>query len=174
MPFNKLDDSAAGKIRPRFKLKSPVDKDELMELIFSQAKEDKTIGLQKQGRSLRLSIPKHAQHTWSPVLTLSFDKEKNNTIIRGLIGPSEMVWQVIMLFYIAFSILGFFGSIFAMVKWQLNGTLGYLIILPITIIILFSIFFISKAGAVKAHTETLHLLRFLRKAVDSIECERID
>jgi hypothetical protein len=63
MPFNKLDDSTAGKIRPRFKLKSPVDKDELMELIYSQAKEDKTIGVQKQGRSLRLSIPKHAQHT---------------------------------------------------------------------------------------------------------------
>jgi hypothetical protein len=174
MPFNKLDDSAAGKIRPRFKLKTPLEKDEVMELIYQQAKMDKTIGVQKQPRVIRLAIPKHAQHTWSPVLSLSFDKEKEYTIIRGLIGPSESVWQIIMLFYIAFSVLGFFGSVFALVKYQLNGITSYLFIIPLAILLPVSIFFISRAGKVRAHTEMLHLLRFLRKAVDSIECVRVD
>jgi hypothetical protein len=174
MPFNKLDESAAGKIRPRFKLKTPLEKEALMELIYEQAKNDKTISVQRQPRVIRLCIPKQARHTWSPVLNLSFDQEKDHSIIRGLIGPSETVWQVIMLFYIAFSVLGFFGSVFALVKYQLNGTTSYLFILPLAIILPLSIFFISRAGKVRAHTEMLHLLRFLRKSVDSIECVRVD
>jgi hypothetical protein len=174
MPFNKLDESAAGKIRPRFKLKTPLEKDAVMELIYQHAKKDKTISVQKQPRLIRLAIPKQAQHTWSPVLSLSFEKEKEHTIIRGLIGPSESVWQIIMLFYIAFSVLGFFGSVFALVKYQLNGITSYLVIIPIAIIIPASIFLISRAGKVRAHAEMLHLLRFLRKSVDEIECVRVD
>jgi hypothetical protein len=174
MPFNKLDDSPAGKIRPRFKLKTSIQKEEVMDLIYQQAKNDKTIGVQKHTRVIRLAIPKQAQHTWSPVLNLSFDTEKDHTIIRGLIGPSESVWQIIMLFYIAFSVLGFFGSVFALVKYQLNGITSYLFIIPLAIIMPISIFIISRAGKVRAHTEMLHLLRFLRKAVDGTDCVRVD
>jgi hypothetical protein len=174
MSFNKFDESAAGKIRPRFNFETPLKKEEIMDLIHSHGLTDPTIVCSKYGRFIRLSIPKKAQHTWSPVLNLSFDQQENRTLIRCLIGPSETVWQSIMLFYIAFSILGFFGSIYALVRWNLSGSMDYLFIIPLSIAFLFSIFLVSRQGKIKAHLEMLHLLRFLRKAVDEIEFKRVE
>ena len=174
MSFNKLDESTAGKIRPRFNLQTPVKKEEVMDLIHSFGKGDDSIIVYKYSRFIRLSIPQKDRHTWSPVLNLSFDQEEDRTYIRCLIGPSETVWQSIMLFYIAFSLLGFFGSMFALVKVQTSGEYGYLTIIPVSIAILASIFLISQSGKIKAHTQMLHLLRYLRKSVDSIECVRVD
>jgi hypothetical protein len=174
MAFNKFDESTAGKIRPRFNFETPLKKEEIMYLIHAQGTSDPTIVCSKYSRFIRLSMPKKQLHTWSPVLNLSFEQQENRTLIRCLIGPSETVWQSIMLFYIAFSILGFFGSVFALVRWSLNGSMDYLFILPLSIAFLFSIFLISRQGKIKAHLEMLHLLRFLRKAVDEIEFNRVE
>ena len=173
MPFNKLDESTIGKIRPRFKLQTPEKKEAVMALIKSFETNDETIIGNHYDRSIRLSIPKKDQHYWSPVLNLTFEQEEDKCIIRCQIGPKETVWQMIMMLYIGFSVLSFFGSMFALVKWQLNGTTSFLFILPLSLVILGSIFIISTVGKTKGHTQMLHLLRFLRNSVDSIQCERV-
>lgn len=174
MSFNKFDESAAGKIRPRFNFETPLNKEEMMDIIYLYGQTDPTVVCAKYSRFIRISIPKKEQHIWSPVLNLSFEQQENSTLIRCLIGSSETVWQSIMLFYIAFSILGFFGSIFAFVRWNLTGSTTYLFIIPLSIAFLFSIFLVSRLGKIKAHTEMLHLLRFLRKAVDEVEFKRAE
>jgi len=174
MSFNKFDESTAGKIRPRFNLQTPLHKEEIMEVIHRHSYNDPTIISSKYSRFIRLSIPKKEQHTWSPVLNLSFEQQENRTYIRCLIGPSETVWQTLMLFYIAFSILGFFGSIFSLVRWKTNNSTEYLFIIPLTIFILTIIFIVSRIGRAKARLQMLHLLRFLRKAVDEVECYRVE
>jgi hypothetical protein len=174
MPFNKLDESAAGKIRPRFKLQTPLDIDPMMDRIAHHCLEADDVHHRRLARVIRLSIPIEEQHVWSPVLHLSFDREGDYTIIRGLIGPSESVWQTVTVFYLSVSILGFFGSMYAFAEWQLNDNWGWLLVIPLTLIALSSIFAISFAGKKQAHTQMLHLLRFLRKAVDGVDCVRID
>ena len=85
MVFNKLDDSAAGKIRPRFKLESPESMETIMHLIMKAAKEDKTIvSLQQQNRFIKITIPENEKHYWSPVLNISCDNKEitDKTIIR--------------------------------------------------------------------------------------------
>lgn len=172
MPFNKLDDTTAGKIRPRFKLITSLTKEEIMNLIHIKAEEDPTIINSRFDRFIKLSIPKKDSHYWSPVLTLSFDTETESTVIRGLIGPRDKVWTKFMFFYVAASTLGLFGSIFAMVQWQLHDNLSFLLIIPLSIAVVMSIFLISRFGKIKAHLQMLHLLRFLRSAVDQTDCKR--
>ena len=43
MPFNKLDHTAVGKIKPRFKLQTVESKDKMLELIISEVSKDETI-----------------------------------------------------------------------------------------------------------------------------------
>lgn len=176
MIFNKLDDSAVGKIRPRFKLSSPEKLSTVVDLIYQTAKKDESIILLKQLDShIKITIPLKEKHYWSPVLNLSFDntEEENKTIIRGQIGPSENIWGLFILFYSAIAILGFFGTAWAYVQWMMHQNAAYFIVAPIAIGLLFSIFLSSKYGQRKAHLQTLHIMRFLRKAVDTIECQRI-
>ncbi len=176
MIFNKLDNTIKGKIRPRFKLQTPETKEKFIQLVQAEAKKNNTVKLLvRQHKYLRLSIPEKEQHYWSPVLNLSCDDEEepDKTIIRGHIGPSDNVWILFVFGYSAIAILGLFASIWAYVKWNIDGEVRYLIIIPTAILLILSIFLTSKFGQYKGHSQMLRLLRFLRQSIDSIECERI-
>jgi len=176
MVFNKLDDSAIGKIRPRFKLESPESMETIMSIILDAAQKDESIiTLQQQNRFIKISIPENEKHYWSPVLNLTCDNKEiaDKTVIRGHIGPSENVWGLFVLTYSAIAILGFFASVWAYVQWVLNKDLMYFWSVPLSIFLLFTMFATSKYGQKKAHLQTLHIMRFLRKAVDNIECVRV-
>ncbi len=174
MPFNKLDDTAIGKIRPRFKLETPLSKEEAMDLINKKAQEDESISSSSFTRFIKLRSPVEERHYWSPVMNLTFewDEYDNKTLIRGVIGPNEKVWSMFMFFYIGIIAIGMFGGIFALVKWQVNDNPNLLFIIPLSIFIFGSIFSTVKYGKRKGHTQMLHLLRFLRKSVDDIDCVR--
>lgn len=174
MPFNKLDDTAVGKIRPRFRLKTSLEKEDIMDIIHDHGLLDDSVVNSKYDRFIKLTIPKSDRHYWTPVLSLSFDKEKDGTLIRGLIGPNDKVWTKFMFFYIATGTLGTIGSIFSLVQYQLHDTLAYIFIIPLTIVLFSTIFFTAKYGKTQAHTQTLHLLRFLRKSVDDTDCVRVE
>lgn len=136
MPFNKLDKSKIGKIRPRFKLVSPESKVDIIRLIRKAADETKTIDcIQQQSRFLRISIPLEKQHYWSPVLKLSCDENEieNKTVIRGHVGPNESVWSIFFLVYAGIAVLGFFGGIWAYAQWFFEKNPYYLIIIPFTL-----------------------------------------
>ncbi len=174
MPFNKLDETTAGRIRPRFKLESPVPKDEIKDIILNAVKADESLIYNAYDRFIKITVPPRDQHYWSPMLSLTFDQEKERTLIRGVIGPKESIWTMFMFFYISLAVAGFFGSMYALVKWQTSNDKSFLILIPIVIILLLSVFFTSRHGKVQAHTQTLHLLRALRKSVDDIDCTRVE
>lgn len=174
MPFNKLDHSTAGQIRPRFKLQASQSKEELIDVIKVHGVNDPTVVCSSYARFIKLKIPKKDQHYWSPVVSLSFDTLDGKTIVRGLIGPNENVWLMFTFFYAAVGILGTIGSIYAFTEWSLHSTLSYLWIIPITTVLLLSIFFTAKFGKRQGQTQMLHLLRFLRSALDKTDAVRIE
>ena len=174
MPFNKLDETTAGKIRPRFKLESSVPMEEIKQIVLQSVKSDETLIHNAYDRFIKITVAQEDQHYWSPLLSLTFDQEENRTLIRGVIGPKESIWTMFMFFYISLAVSGFFGSMYSLVKWQTSNDKSYLIIIPIAIILLLSVFLTSKHGKVQAHVQTLHLLRALRKSVDDIDCTRVE
>jgi len=176
MPFNKLDDTAIGKIKPRFKLETPESKEYMMTLILAEAKKDDSVRTSSHTHHIRVQCPAKHQHYWSPVMNLSFDWDEydNKLYIRGVIGPNDKVWTMFMFFYIGIIMIGLFGGIWSLTKWQIHDDASLLFIIPLCIFIFGSIFSTVKYGKRKAHTQMIHLLRFLRKAVDSVECVRTD
>jgi len=176
MPFNKLDHTAIGKIKPRFKLETPEAKEKVMNLIIDEAKTDDSVVLSTFTRFIKLCCPKAHQHYWSPVLNITFDWDEydKKTYLRGVIGPNEKVWTMFMFFYIGLIVIGLFGGLYSLSKWQVSGDTSMLWIAPLCLFLFGSIFTVAKYGKRKAHLQMLHLLRFLRRAVDSIECVRID
>ena len=174
MPFNKLDHSTAGQIRPRFKLQASQSKEELIKLITKHGEGDSSVICSSYARFIKLKIPKKDQHYWSPVVSLSFDTIDGKTVIRGLIGPNENVWLLFTFLYTLVGILGTRGSIYAFTEWSLHNTLFYLWIIPVTTVLLLSIFFTAKFGKRQGQTQMLHLLRFLRSALDNTNAVRIE
>jgi len=174
MPFNKLDDTAIGKIKPRFKLETTESKTDMMALILAEGKKDDTIKIHFVLDSIKIQCPLADEHYWSPVMNLSFDWDDydKKLYIRGIIGPNDKVWTMFMFFYIGVIMVGLFGGIWALTKWQVHDDSSLLFIIPLTIFIFGSIFSTVKYGKRKAHTQMLHLLRFLRRAVDSVDCVR--
>lgn len=176
MPFNKLDETSLGKIKPRFKLETPESKEDIMALILVESEKDDTVKSSTHTHHIKIKLPSKDQHYWSPVMNLSFDWDEydNKLYIRGVIGPNDKVWTMFMFFYIGTIMAGLFGGIWALTKWQVSDDLSLIWIIPVSIFIFGSIFSTVKYGKRKAHTQMLHLLRFLRKAVDSVDCERSD
>lgn len=176
MPFNKLDHTAVGKIKPRFKLQTPEDKEVMLGLIIDQAKLDESIKVSTHTNQIKIKMPIAEQHYWSPVLNLTceWDEYDKKTFIRGVIGPNDKVWTMFTFFYVGVIMIGMFGGIFSLVKWQIHDDSTWLFIIPLSIFIFGSIFSTVRYGKRKAHTQMLHLLRFLRRAVDSVECVRVD
>ena len=175
MPFNKLDHTAVGKIKPRFKLQTTENKDKILELIISEAKADLTVKVSNHTNQIKLMLPPTERHYWSPVinLTCEWDEYDKKTYIRGVIGPNDKVWTMFTFFYTGIIMIGMFGGIFSFVKWQIHDDSTWLFIIPLCLFIFGSIVSTVKFGKRKAHTQMVHLLRFLRRAIDSVDCERV-
>ena len=174
MPFNKLDHSTAGQIRPRFKLEASNSKDDLIAIITDYGKNDNTVVCSSYDRFIKLRIPKKDQHYWSPVISLSFDTLDNKTIVRGLVGPNEDVWLLFTFCYAFVGILGTIGSIYALTEWSLHNAYVYLWIIPFATLLFLTIFLTAKYGKRKGQTQMLHLLRFLRAALDPTDAVRVE
>ena len=144
-----------------------------MNIIHEHGEADETVINSKYGRFIKLTIPRAERHYWTPVLSLSFDQEKDGTLIRGLIGPNDKVWTLFSFFYFGVGFLGIVGSVFALVQWQLYDTFAYIFIIPLSVALISTIFYTAKFGKKQAHTQMLHLLRFLRRAVDKTDTVRV-
>jgi hypothetical protein len=176
MPFNKLDHTAVGKIKPRFKLQTQEGKNSMLDLILTHANADDSVKVSSHTNQIKLMLPFTERHYWSPVmnLTCEWDDYDKKTYIRGVIGPNDKVWTMFTFFYIGIIMIGMFGGVFSLVKWQIHDDSTWLFVIPLCLFIFGSIFSTVKFGKRKAHTQMLHLLRFLRRAVDSVKCVRVN
>ena len=169
--------TAICKIKTGSNLESPYSKEGLKKLVLCETEKFDLVKSSSQMHNVRLKLPTTEQHYWSPLMNLSFewDEYDNKLYIRGVIRPNDRVWIMFMFFYIGTIMLGLFGVIWVLTKWQVSDDLSLILIIPLSIFIFGSIFSTVKYGTLKAHTQMLHLLRFfLRKVLDSLECERCD
>jgi cytochrome c-type biogenesis protein CcmH/NrfF len=81
---------------------------------------------------------------------------------------------MLMFFYSGLLIIALFGGIFSLTKWQISNDPSLLWIAPLCLFLFGSIITVAKIGKRKAHTQMLHLMRFLRRALDTIECKRTE
>lgn len=176
MPFNKLNHSVLGEIRPRFRLRTSLSIEQVKALLQERIMADSSItGNVKMDYAI-LKIPLKERHYWSPELQIHLEKIEGSqeTLMRCLLGPSQAVWASFLMIYVAVGILTVFFGMFGLIKWQLGEFSNTLLVAPIGLVILPTIYIFSRAGQRTGHEQMMHLVSFLYHELDkSGKVERV-
>lgn len=168
MPFNRLNHTILGELRPRFILKSNLSIDQITSSISNQLSEDITVNGSVDKKYAILKIPSNNQHYWSPELQVHLEKDEDSedTIIRCLVGPKQTVWSMFMFSYIAIAAITLFVGMYGLIQLQLGHSNYAVYVIPIGILILPSIYTFSKIGQKTGRDQMLHLISFLYHSID--------
>ena len=163
-------------IRPRFKLISVYDKDDIIKKIKDTLpKQSEVVGFVK-GNHFFLAIENSKQHYWSPTMEIVLEKyfeDEDKTSIRCLIGPRQTVWMMLMFFYIGIGVLALFGGMYGLVKWNLGKESILIWAFPVAAILFGIIYITSKYGQKKGRDQMLYLVSFLYHSIDDDKIERL-
>jgi hypothetical protein len=177
MPFNRLNHSILGEIRPRFALKISCAPDVALTQIEHSLSKDKTIVGEKSKSVIFLHTPSWERHYWSPDMTVRFEVEDytDYTTVSCLVGPRQAVWALFAFIYAAIGILTLFGGMFGIVEYNTSGSSSWIYVIPTGIVLLSTAFVTAKIGQYKGRDQMLHLISFLYHSLEEItEIERIE
>lgn len=158
--------------RPRFKIFTDLETQTCAEKLKSQLKIENQIFQGNINKEVA-NIWVKTQHNefWKPYLSLRIEKEENQTVIRGIFGPSSAVWTFFMFLYFIFGITFMvFISIWWVTKQIKSSDFPWAIYLAIFSIICLAFTFIAtKIGQQKAKKEMEQLRDFAENALENIE-----
>ncbi len=170
MPFNRLNHAVLGEIRPRFKLHSSIEPNQLAKIIVEAIKEDPSvIGHESNGLCM-LKIPINDRHYWSPELTVRIEERvdgKDGSYLSCLVGPQQSVWAMFAFIYGTIAMIAVFGGMYGLTQIELGKPSWMVWLFPIGIILLPSIYTLSKIGQKKGRNQMLHLISFLYHSVEN-------
>lgn len=168
MPFNSHNSDNI-EIKPRFKLVSNFSKEDILQKIELALLKQKEVNGIVKGNHVFLSVPVQKEHYWSPAMEVIVEEDEDNeskAYIRCLIGPRQTVWMMLMFFYIGVGVLGFFGGIYGLAKWNLGKETLLIWSVPLAVILFCVIYFTAKYGQKKGRNQVLYLVSFLYHAID--------
>ena len=177
MPFNRLNHSILGEIRPRFALKIDADPETAMNHVEAAIYNDKTVTGNRSNTLVFVKTPSWNQQYWSPEMTVRIEVEEytDYTTVSCLVGPRQTVWAMWAFIYSSILLVTIFGSIFGFVQYNQEGSSAWIWALPIGSILLSSAFVASKIGQRKGRDQMLHLISFLYHSLEEIgTVERIE
>ena len=158
--------------RPRCKIFTDLETQTCAEKLKSQLKIENQIFQGNINKEVA-NIWVKTQHNefWKPYLSLRIEKEENQTVIRGIFGPSSAVWTFFMFLYFIFGITFMvFISICWITKQIKSSDFPWAIYLAIFSIICLAFTFIAtKIGQQKAKKEMEQLRDFAENALENIE-----
>jgi hypothetical protein len=163
MPFNRLNHSILGEIRPRFALKTLCSPEYAMAHIARSVLQDKTVSATRSNQLIFLKTPSWEQHYWSPEMTVRVEQVEftDYTTVSCLIGPRQVVWAFWAFIYSSILFSTVFGGIFGCVQYSQQGSSPWLWVIPIGAVLISSAFIASKIGQRKGRDQMLHLVSFL-------------
>lgn len=177
MPFNRLNHSILGEIRPRFYLKTDLDPDSAADHISTCVEKDKTVSYVRTNHLIFLKTPSWLQHYWSPEMTVRIEKGEfaEFTTVCCLIGPRQPVWAMFAMIYAAILLITTFGGMFGLVQYSTSGSSPWIWVLPIGIISFLTVFISAKIGQKKGRDQMLHLVSFLYHSLaEKSDVQRIE
>lgn len=177
MPFNRLNHSILGEIRPRFALKINCEPERAIVHVEDSIYKDKTVSGERSDHLIFLKTPSWEQHYWSPEMTVRIEVEEwtDYTTVSCLVGPRQTVWALWAFIYTSLALMTTFGGIFGMVQYNQQGSSPWLWVIPAGILLISTAFVAAKFGQRKGRDQMLHLISFLYHSLEAItEVERID
>jgi hypothetical protein len=168
MPFNRLNHSILGEIRPRFYLETKTGVEECIDQVMQSLEKDKTVFGQRSGDLIFLKTPRNVQHYWSPEMTVRIDTNEfiDFTRVSCLIGPRQSVWVMFAFIYAAIALATLFAAMFGFVQYSRTGSSPWLWVIPFGIILVSTVFIAAKIGQQKGRDQMLHLVSFLYHSLE--------
>ncbi len=175
MPFNRKDGDFI-EIRPRFKLLSKLNADEISANLKEGLVTDKSIIGKKVIDVFYLDIPVKDQKYWSPELRASFEKNEagEGTLIRVVIGPRYKVWVLFVFIYTFLGLFCLFGGMYGMAQWTLGVESLWVYCFPVIAVVIALVYIVAKSGQRATRDEMLHLSSFLYHNIQDKDLERIN
>ncbi len=170
MPFNRLNHSILGEIRPRFTLQIDCEPEIALEQITSSIEKDKTVTGVRYKQTVFVKTPSWMTHYWSPEMTVRIERSEfsGDVLVHCLIGPRQAVWAMFALIYAAILLVTCFGGMFGIVQYYTSGSSPWIYVVPIGILLLSSVFITSKFGQHKGRDQMLHLVSFVYHSLSEI------
>lgn len=168
----KIEQSVLDSIRsrPRFKIYTSLEpKDYECYLKKFLQENDEFIG-NINAESAIIKVKNEIDDYWKPTLALRAEKDANQTVIRGIFGPSSAVWTFFMFLYFIFSILWMVFITMWFVErqigsndfpWALSASMVMLVLLALTYVA-------SLIGQRKARREMERLRSFAENSIKGI------
>lgn len=170
MPFNRLNHSVLGEIRPRFFLKTNSSVEDCLNHVIESLKTDKNVSGMRSGELIFLKTPKAKQHYWSPEMTVRIETNAyiDYTRVCCLIGPRQSVWVMFAFIYAAIAVATLFAAMFGFVQYSRYGNSAWLWAIPIGLVLVSSIFYTAKVGQKKGRDQMLYLVSFIYHSLDEL------
>ncbi|KUJ50991.1 hypothetical protein [Chryseobacterium sp. JAH] len=158
--------------RPRFKMYTHLSKEiyaENLKKYLAEHKGEFSGNINKEMATIWVET-KYEQY-WQPQLSLRTEIEDDQTVIRGVFGPSSSVWTFFMFLYFLFSILWMtFFTMYYVEKqiksfeypWALNASFIMLFLIAVT-------YGAARIGQVKAKDEMKKLRKFAEESTLQFE-----
>ena len=154
--------------RPRFKIYTDLEPDAYVEKLKLKLKHQNH-RLQGNINTEVANIWVKTQHNeyWKPYLSLRIEKEENQTVLRGIFGPSSAVWTFFMFLYFIFGIIFMvFITLWFITKQIKSSDFPWAIYLAIFSAVCLALTFIAtKIGQQKAKKEMEQLRDFAESAL---------
>ncbi|GEN70388.1 MULTISPECIES: hypothetical protein [Chryseobacterium] len=170
----KTEESTIDKIRtrPRFKMFTHLTKEEYAENLkkyLADHKDEFSGNINKEMATI--CVETEYDNYWKPRLSLRIEIEDDETVIRGVFGPSSAVWTFFMFLYFFFSILWMTFFTMYYVENQIKSA-EFPWALSASFVMLFCIFLTYAAarfGQYKGKEEMLKLRRFAEESTSQFE-----
>ena len=153
--------------RPRFKLFSILNKEDFEKNLKLNLKETPEIKVNINQEVSTIWVQTSHNHYWKPYLSLRTETENNETVVRGIFGPSAAVWTFFMFLYLIFSILFMvFITIWFVTKQIKSNDFPWAIYAAIfSVFGLLITFLANKIGQIKAKPEMEKLRNFADRSI---------
>lgn len=108
-------------LKPRFKLKYKENESVILEKFRVELDRVDCIYKSKIiNNHIVVDVPEKDEHFWSPQLHVEIEKEKDYTLVKGILGPKPKIWTFFMFlhFIVALAFFVFFVIFYS--KWSLD------------------------------------------------------
>jgi hypothetical protein len=167
MAFNSKDHSNIGEIRPRFRLITTCEPNEVVERLENITQSDDTVLGRKIYDVYYLDIPIQNRHYWSPELRVSIEKNEylEGTYLYCVVGPRQSVWLLFVFIYSFLGMVTMFGGLYGLAQWDLGKPTIWIWCLPIMLMVILGVYVTAKTGQKKGRDQMLHLVSVLYHAL---------
>lgn len=156
-------------LRPRFKMAVDQTHAEIIEKFKYVKTNSEGFKVTTVDAHIFLRLPKNEQTFWSPQLHLElFERQENQSEIRGFFGPNPTIWTMFMFFHVAIGMLFLVDMVWLFSNINLKNPVGLQIRIGLGLILIWIVLYIGGTiGKKKGKPGMQSLYAFMLRTIEN-------